>query len=178
LVGDVEADWRDDAFSVDSQAVLERALDREELEDAIVHVPFIYRAVVLLPDVDAWTVREIADTLGIAIPAAKQRLRRGRMMLVSALARWVERREAWTGVPMRCWNARRLVSDYLDGALPEGRRRMLEGHLERCPTCPPLDASLVGVHATLGTLRDTDAVVTPRLADRIVERVGVHRGRR
>jgi RNA polymerase sigma-70 factor, ECF subfamily len=51
---------------------------------------------------------------------------------------------------MRCWDARRKASDYLDQALTDSERAALEGHLEHCPICPPLHASLVGVrsHAT------------------------------
>ncbi len=34
----------------------------------------------------------------------------------------------------------------------------MERHLASCPTCPPLYASVVGVRATLGGLRDPDTV--------------------
>src|SRR5690606_14497289 len=111
------------------------------------------RSVVLLHDVEGWTVAEIADLLELGLPAAKQRLRRGRMMLVTALADGQERRENLKGVPLHCWDARRHVSDYLDGDLGPETSSMLERHLETCPTCPPLYASLVGVQAELGTLR-------------------------
>ena len=164
---DVERRWRDDSYSVDAAVVVERAQTREELEDALVRLPFIYRSAVLLHDVEEWTVAEIADRLGIDLPAAKQRLRRGRMMLVSALAAGVERQEALERVPLRCWDARRDVSDYLDGELGDDRRRLLEQHLATCPTCPPLYAALVGTKAELGGLRDRDSVVRPTLAERI-----------
>lgn len=77
------------------------------------------------------------------------------------------RRAPLAGVPLRCWDARRGVSDYIDGELSPERRGGLERHLGTCPTCPPLYASLVGVQATLGTLRDPDTVVAPALARRI-----------
>lgn len=82
------------------------AQTREELEDALARLPFIYRSVVMLHDVEGWTVAEIADLLELGLPAAKQRLRRGRMMLVTALAEGQERRIGLKGVPMRCWDAR------------------------------------------------------------------------
>ncbi len=44
---------------------------------------------------------------------------------------------------------------------------LLERHLETCPTCPPLVASLVGVRDRVGRLRDPDSVVDPSLAERI-----------
>jgi len=170
-VAEIEGKWMDDAYTVDAEAVVERAERREELEDALVRLPFIYRSAVLLHDVEGWTVAEIAETLGIGLPAAKQRLRRGRMMLVTALARGHERRRALAGVPMRCWEARRKVSEYLDGGLTPGERAALEEHLARCPTCPPLYACLVGVCERLGGMRDPDTVIPPDLAARVMRAV-------
>jgi RNA polymerase sigma-70 factor (ECF subfamily) len=172
-VDDVEALWRDDSYSVDAATVVERSQTREELEDALVRLPFIYRAAVLLHDVEEWTVAQIAERLGIDVPAAKQRLRRGRMMLVTAPATGAERHEALAGVPLRCWDARRDVSDYLDGELADERRRLLEQHLATCPICPPLYAALVGVKAELGGLRDRDSVISPGLAERIAHELEV-----
>ena len=167
LVEEVEERWRDDRYTVDAAAVVARAETRSELEDALVRLPFIYRAAVLLHDVEELTVKEIADIQGVDLPAAKQRLRRGRMMMVSALAAGDERREALDGVPLRCWEARRQVSDFLDGELSATEAHLVERHLETCPTCPPLYASLVGVRAGLGVLRDPDSVIRPELAARI-----------
>lgn len=160
----VEARWREDSYTVDAAEVLLRAESKAELEDALIRLPVIYRAVVVLHDAEAFTVAEIADLLQIGLPAAKQRLRRGRMMLVSALAAGAERRVAMRGVPMRCWDARRQVSDYLDGLLVATEAAQVEAHLAACPTCPPLYASLVGATDALarsGHLRDPDSVVRP-----------------
>jgi RNA polymerase sigma-70 factor, ECF subfamily len=163
LAEEVETRWRDDEYSVDAAVVAERAQTREELEDALARLPFIYRSMVVLHDVEGWTVADIADLLELGLPAAKQRLRRGRMMLVTALAEGEERRQNLKGVPMRCWDARQHVSEYLNGDLDAETAAVLERHLEVCPTCPPLYASLVGVRAELGGLRDPDAVVPPDL---------------
>lgn len=167
VVEDVEADWRDDAWTVDPALVAERAATREELEDALARLPFIYRTAVVLHDGEGWTVREIAHLQAIGLPAGKQRLRRGRMMLVSALASGDERRARLEGVPMRCWDARRHVSDYLDGQLAPATAKAVETHLETCPTCPPLYAALVDTRHRMGGFRDSDTVVPPAVADRI-----------
>ncbi|HEX7472023.1 MAG TPA: hypothetical protein VF323_02995 [Candidatus Limnocylindrales bacterium] len=53
-----------------------------------------------------------------------------------------------------------------------------EAHLETCPTCPPLYASLVGVRATLGGLCDPDTVVEELMAGRIREHLDGQPGRR
>ncbi len=167
LVEEVEENWRNDAYTVDPAAVVERAQDRRELEDALVRLPLHYRTAVILHDAEDWTVREIAELEGIGVPAAKQRLRRGRMMLVSALAAGVERRHALEGVPMKCWDARRHVSDYLDRRLDDETAAVVEAHLGTCPTCPPLYAALVGVKDALGNMRDPDSVIEPQVASRI-----------
>jgi RNA polymerase sigma-70 factor, ECF subfamily len=147
--------------------VLDRAATLDELEDGLTRLPFIYRSTVLLHDVEGWTVQEIADLEQVGLSAAKQRLRRGRMALVSALAAGPERRHALEGVPMRCWDARQHISDYLDDTLPADTARIVEAHLETCPTCPPLYAALVGVHGAVGDLRDADSVIPPGLAERL-----------
>ena len=163
----VEVSWHDDAYTVDATAVIERAEAREDLLDALVRLPVIYRTAVVLHDMEEMTVKEIADVQGIGLPAAKQRLRRGRMMLVSALAQGHERSVALQGVPLRCWHARSKVSDFLDDELASSERQLVLRHLGTCPTCPPLYAGLVGTVSAVGSLRDPDTVVPDALAARI-----------
>ncbi len=165
----IEADWQDDSYSVAPERVLERAELRDELEDALARLPVIYRLPVVLHDVLGWTGIEIARAMDTGLPATKQRLRRGRMMLVSALAQDDARRQASLAQPLRCWRARRHVSAYLDGELDPATKRAVEVHLEACPTCPPLYAGLVGVKSSLGGLRDPDTVVDGAIAARIHE---------
>lgn len=167
VVEETEDLWRDDEYTIDPSAMAELAQTRDEIEDALVRLPFIYRSTVILHDVDGWTVREIADLQGVSLPAAKQRLRRGRMALTTALATGAERRRSLEGVPMRCWDARQHVSDYLDSTLAPEQRALVESHLEVCPTCPPLYASLVDAHDRLGRLRDPNAVIPPDLERRV-----------
>lgn len=173
----VEADWRDDHYSVAPERVLERAELHDELEDALARLPVIYRVPVVLHDVVGWTATEIGRAMDAGLPATKQRLRRGRMMLVSALAEGDERRLASLAQPLRCWRARRQVSAYLDGELDVETRSAVEAHLETCPTCPPLYAGLVGVKASLGGLRDPDTVVEEAIAGRIRQQLDAQSGR-
>jgi RNA polymerase sigma-70 factor (ECF subfamily) len=167
IVAEVEQVWRDDSYTVDPAVVAERTQIREELEDALARLPFAYRVAVILHDVEGWTVREVSDVQDVSLPAGKQRLRRGRMALVTALAEGHDRRQYLKGVPMRCWDARRHVSDYLDGLLDPSVAAQVEAHLDTCPTCPPLYAALVDAHTQLSSLRDPDAVIPPFLEARI-----------
>jgi RNA polymerase sigma-70 factor (ECF subfamily) len=171
-LAEVEQDWADDAWTVAPELVLDRAEMRDELEDALARLPVILRVPVVLHDALAWTGQEIADALEIGLPAAKQRLRRGRMMLVSALAEDDARRRASLAQPLRCWRARRHVSGYLDGELDDRTRVAVEDHLAGCPTCPPLYAALVGVRARLEGLRDPDSVIEADIVRRIRDRAG------
>jgi RNA polymerase sigma-70 factor (ECF subfamily) len=167
VVDDVEALWQADDYTVDPAVVAGRLEDRDAVEDALVRLPFDHRTVVVLHDIEQWRVRQIAELQEISLPAAKQRLRRGRMMLVSALAAGAERREQLKGVPMRCWDARQHVSEYLDGALDADTSATVEAHLATCPTCPPLYAALVDAHQHLAGCRDPDSVIPPALEARL-----------
>jgi len=170
-VAEIESRWRDGSYSVDAETVVERAESAEELRDALVHLPHHYRSAVVLHDAEGWPVREVASLLGISEPAAKQRVRRGRMMLVSALAHGAERAAANEGVPLTCWQARQEVSEYLDDDLEAQERAALEAHLAGCATCPPPYQALVGITASMGALHDPDSVVPSALAGRIRERI-------
>ncbi len=172
-IPDVEDRWSDDDYTVDPEKVLARAELRDELEDALVRLPAAHRTVVVLHDALGWTVAEIADSLRIGLSAAKQRLRRARMMLVTALADGDPQREASLAQPIRCWQARRHVSGYLDEELAAADRVAVEEHLAVCPTCPPLYAALVGVRASLEALRDPDSVVPDQIAARIASRLPI-----
>ncbi len=167
LVEELEDRWRDDDYTVDAAAVIANAETHDEILDALVRLPYAYRVAIVLHDMEGLTMREIADLTDTELPAAKQRLRRGRMALVSALASGHERRLALHGVPLRCWDARAQVSEYLDGELEPDAAAKVEQHLETCPTCPPLYAALVGVTAVVAGLRDSDRVIEPPLAERI-----------
>jgi RNA polymerase sigma-70 factor (ECF subfamily) len=68
---------------------------------------------------------------------------------------------------LSCPEARALVSDYIDGELDPATARTLENHLQTCPNCPPLYASLVETLADLRRLTsegDVEKVVGEVLA--------------
>jgi len=162
----VEKRWQDDSYTVDVEKVVLRAERDEELRDALATMPLTYRSAVILHDVEDWTAAHIAEIHEVSLSAAKQRIRRGRMMLVDALAASARRHAEPTGAD--CWDARQKVSDYLDGDLSQPEREAFEGHIDDCPTCGPLVAGMVGVRKGLGRLRLPDTVIAPELAERLM----------
>ena len=71
----------------------ERALDHEKqqiIEAAIAKLPDVYRDVYVLADVEDLHSQEIADMLGLGLPAVKSRLHRARSILRRTLAPYFE----------------------------------------------------------------------------------------
>ncbi|WP_340537164.1 sigma-70 family RNA polymerase sigma factor [Nocardioides sp. GXZ039] len=170
---EIESRWSESSFTLDAAEMAERVETAADVRDALVRVPVTHRSAVVLHDMEGLTVPEVAQIQKISLAAAKQRVRRGRLMLVDALASASARREAMQGVPMDCWSVRTQVSDYLDRDLLPEQARLLERHLESCPTCPPLYAAIVGTQLAVSDLRDADSVIPPELAERLT---GVAKG--
>jgi RNA polymerase sigma-70 factor (ECF subfamily) len=71
----------------------QRALAQEThrlIEEAIARLPEIYRDVYVLADVEGLNNPEIADILGLSVPAVKSRLHRARLLMRNALAHHFE----------------------------------------------------------------------------------------
>jgi RNA polymerase sigma-70 factor (ECF subfamily) len=74
-----------------------QAMDRERqqlIEKAIAGLPEMYRDVYVLADVEGLPNAEIADILGLGVPAVKSRLHRARLMMRHALAPHFEEAKA------------------------------------------------------------------------------------
>ena len=71
LVDEVEERWHDETYSVDAEAVVLRAETQDELLDALVHIPYAYRATVILHDMEALTAKEVADVMDVGLSAAR-----------------------------------------------------------------------------------------------------------
>ena len=55
---------------------------------------------------------------------------------------------------LACIDEVELLTDYLEGALPDAERRRVEAHLESCPGCTEYLAQMQVVAGSLGGLRD------------------------
>ena len=60
-----------------------------------------------------------------------------------------------------CQEAVELVTDYLEDALSQARRRRFEAHLAHCPDCPEYLAQVRAIVALAGRL--TPDALTPRM---------------
>ena len=85
LKGRAISDW-----SLDPKEALLRRELREVLESAIRKLPPLYRAVVLMRDVEESSTQETARALGISEGAVKTRLHRARVFLRETLAPYFE----------------------------------------------------------------------------------------
>lgn len=163
----VETRWQDPTSTFDAALLAESSHTVGEVRDALVRLPINHRRAVALHDMEGLTVPEVAEVLGIGLSAAKQRVSRGRLMLVTALNRSAERREAGAHVPGECWSVRTRVSEYLDDELTAAEAALLQAHVASCPTCPPLYSAMVASVAAVAELRDPDTVIPPGLARRL-----------
>ena len=90
LLGPVPAVFDDDFLEVGGSNQPEEQLLNEEqralIQRAIAALPDLYRHVLVLSDVEGLPNADIAETLGLTVPAVKTRLRRARLLLRDKLA--------------------------------------------------------------------------------------------
>ncbi len=88
------SDW---SASIDDPAVQTEL--RATLDSAIGELPAHYRAVVVLHDVEGFSMAEVAGSLGITVANAKSRAHRGRLFLRQRLAIFMSGATASIGAP-------------------------------------------------------------------------------
>jgi anti-sigma factor RsiW len=69
---------------------------------------------------------------------------------------------------LACTEEVELITDYLEGALPEAKREQLELHLETCPGCTEYVEQMRAIAGSLGGLRD-EQPVSPELRRAVLE---------
>lgn len=80
--------WTDDPLARVQESELQEVLD-----EALAGLPEIYRTAFWLRDVEGMTNQEVADVLGLTLPAVKSRVLRARLHLRDRLAPYFEERE-------------------------------------------------------------------------------------
>jgi anti-sigma factor RsiW len=68
---------------------------------------------------------------------------------------------------LACIDEVELITDYLEGALPESERRRVEAHLDTCPGCTEYLAQIRAVAGSLEGLR-AETAFPPALRDPLI----------
>lgn len=63
---------------------------RQQMDEAILALPAIYRLAFVLKDLEGLKIEEVAESLDITVPAAKARVRRARLFLRDRLGNYME----------------------------------------------------------------------------------------
>ncbi len=113
------------AFSHELGHAMDKAIG--DLEDN-------YREVLVLRDIEGLKADEVSEVLGISVAAVKSRLHRGRKILRSQLAPWLENRPS-TPAPMGCPDIITAFSQKLEGDIDANICADMEAHVKACPHC-------------------------------------------
>jgi RNA polymerase sigma-70 factor (ECF subfamily) len=122
-----------------------RAENRQELQQAVLRVPPLYRMVLVLHDMEELSPGEIARITGLRPGTVRVRLHRARAFLRNELAARPVRRRPVRHAPTpsrRCRKMFAALSDYLDRELDPAMCAKLEAHLAGCEPCVGYLASL------------------------------------
>lgn len=147
----IPAAWSEPGPSLEKRVAMRRAIQR-----ALDLIPSDLRAVLLLRDVEELSSREVADQLGIADAAVRQRLHRARTAMAELL-----RPELCNGPALTCGGQLDLLFDYIDSALPADLQAPVHGHLESCAPCGDLLTTYratIGIPKAIAKLTALDAV--------------------
>lgn len=105
----------------------------QALEQAIAALEPMYREVLVLRDLEGLTAPEVAEILGLGVPAVKSRLHRARAAVRAQLAPLLAPAES--PAPASCPDVVTLFSQYLEGELGPDTCATMERHLESCAHC-------------------------------------------
>ncbi len=145
-----------------------RAENREELQQAVLRVPPLYRMVLVLHDMEELSPGEIARITGLRPGTVRVRLHRARAFLRNELAARPARRRPIQPAhtpSRRCRKIFAALSDYLDRELDPALCAKLEAHLAGCKPCVGYLASLE--ETVRRSQRHRTQPMDPKIADQI-----------
>lgn len=106
------------------------------LEAALLQLPPRAREVILLRDVEGLSARDVADSLGLEVPAVKSRLHRARAQLRDAVSAMTHAEPPPPPTP-QCKDVVQLFSRYLEGDLSPAVCQRMQTHVDGCARCGP-----------------------------------------
>ena len=137
---------------------------REVVWGAIDQLPDDQRVVLVLRDVEQMSSEEVADRLGLAPAAVRQRLHRARKYVAEILSP-----ELCGAEGMTCGGRLDLLLDMIDGMLTEDVREPVLTHVAACETCQNYAAGFRNsILMPAGTTERT-AQVSASLIERIMQ---------
>lgn len=133
---------------------------RVALEQAIGGLDPMYREVLLLRDVEGLSAAEVAEVLGVGVPAVKSRLHRARLSVRAQVAPLLGiPPEAGGSPPGTCPDVLELFSRHLEDEISADVCAEMERHIQACGRCRGACESL---KRTLALCRTSPAAPVPR----------------
>ncbi|MBT6433488.1 MAG: sigma-70 family RNA polymerase sigma factor [Deltaproteobacteria bacterium] len=100
-----------------------------QIRNGIGKIEPAYREILVLRDIEGLSAKEVAEIVGLTVPAVKSRLHRARSQLREQLT--MAAYEPGPGCP----NIRQVFSEHLEGDLSPDICSSMEAHVASCPTC-------------------------------------------
>ena len=119
-----------------------------------------YREILVLRDIEGLRAKEVAEIVGISVPAVKSRLHRARAELREHLAS--THYQPQPGCP----NIRKVFSQHLEGDLSPDICSTMEAHVADCPICA---AECDGLKAALNACSSAPCEVPAAVQQRLQE---------
>lgn len=101
----------------------------QQIQSAIQGIETVHREVLLLRDIEGLSAKEVAQIVGISVPAVKSRLHRARRELRELLT------DSQADVKPGCPDIRKIYSMHLEGDLSAELCSTMEAHVETCAVC-------------------------------------------
>ena len=128
------------------------------VQEAIQRLEPSYREVLVLRDIEGLRAREVAEVMGLSLPAIKSRLHRARAELRAQFTSGDYRPKAG------CPDVRRMFSLHLEGELSSSVCASMEAHVSNCEHCAP---ECNGLRTILNTCSSSPGEVPKDVQDRV-----------
>lgn len=114
-------------------------LFEDDIIDALQKLPYHFRLVVLLCDIEGFSYNEIANIINSPLGTVMSRLYRGRKLLQRYLKNYAKSRGYITEDPVEdeydCHEIMSMNQHYLDDKLDSEKNKLFEAHLKKCENC-------------------------------------------
>ena len=113
----------------DPHEQVESAEIKQQVHAGIQRIEPAYREILVLRHIEGLSAKEVAEIVGISVPAVKSRLHRARAELRDLLATTPYHPQPG------CPNIRKVFSEHLEGDLSADICSTMEAHVASCPAC-------------------------------------------